>query len=725
MGVELVRLTARTMAKELFSPFWYRVADLRPYLRGNTRVHAHTYRGQVWHVLEDCATGRSHRFTGPAYQFIRLMDGERAVEELWQLTEDACGDAAPTQEETIDLLSRLHGADLLESNVSPAVEELFKRYRKRNAGKWKQRFASPLAIRIPLVDPNDFLDRNMRHVHPLFTRAGFVAWLALIATAIVLTGLHWPELTSAETAQLINPSNLLLLWLCYPFVKLLHELGHGFAAKRWGCEIHEMGLMFLVLVPLPYVDASTSAVLPERRQRMLIAAMGIIVELAIAVLALFVWVLVEPGTVHTLAYSILLISGISTLLFNGNPLLRFDGYFVFADLLEIPNLGTRSKEYVGYLTQRYVFGVSDLQSPAMSAGERKWLVGYAVASFLFRMMIMFTIILFVAGKFFVIGLLLAAWAVFTQLILPLARQLAFLLFSPQLERRRARVVGISGTAIISAVLALFILPVPLATRTEGIVWSPDEAEVRAGADAIVERLVAAPNAQVEAGDPLLVTLDPELSARVAILDADLREAFARYNSLRSTEQVAADNVMEEIHTIEADLADARERLAALTIRSPTHGVFLLDRPQDLVGRYLRQGDLIGFVADLSRATVRVAVTQEDMGLIRTRTDRVDVRFAEQIGEAVPAAIRREVPAASDRIPSAALGVGGGGILAIDPDDEQGTRTLEKVFHLELDIDRSMARIGGRTYVRFSHGYEPLGRQWYRRLRQMLLRQFDA
>ncbi len=713
------------MAANLFSPLWYRVADLRPQLRRNTRMHAHVYRGTTWHVLEDRATGRSHRFTAPAHQFIRLMDGKLTVEELWRLTEDSFGDAAPTQDETIELLSKLHGADLLQSNVPPAVDELFRRYRKKNATKWKQRFASPLAIRIPLVDPGSFLDRTIHYVRPLFSRVAFLAWLTAVVAAIVLAGLHWPELTSSANSNLITPRNLILVWLCYPFVKLLHELGHAYAARHWGCEIHEMGIMFLVLIPLPYVDASTSAALPERRQRMLIAAMGIIVELAIAALALFVWIAVEPGTVRTLAYSILLISGVSTILFNGNPLLRFDGYFVLADLLEIPNLASRSKEYFGYLVQRYLFGLEDLQSPAMSAGERKWLGAYAVASFAFRMLIMATIILYIAGKFFIIGLLLAGWAVLTQLALPLFRQISFLLTSPQLAPRRTRVIGISAGLTATALTTLFLLPVPLATQTEGVVWSPDEAEVRAEADALVERLVAQPNTLVEAGDPLLVTSDPTLAARVAILDASLREATARYNSLRSIEQVEAEIVMEEIHTVKADLTDARNRLAGLTIRSPARGVFLIDRPQDLVGRYLRHGELVGFVADLSRATIRIAVTQADIGLIRTRTERVDVRFADRIGDAVAATVTREVPAASNRLPSSVLGVAGGGALAVSPDDKGGTETLEKVFHIEINVDRPVARIGGRTYVRFAHGEEPLGRQWYRRLRQLLLRQFDA
>src|SRR6185503_545443 len=128
-------------------------------------------------------------------------------------------------------------------------------------------------------------------------------------------------------------------------------------------------IMLLVLSPVPYVDASSAWAFQDKRKRMMVGAAGIAVELFLGSLALFVWLAVEPGAVRAVAYNVMLISGVSTLLFNGNPLLRFDGYYVLADAIEIPNLGTRANRYLGYLFQRYVLGVPDAESPAQSAGE--------------------------------------------------------------------------------------------------------------------------------------------------------------------------------------------------------------------------------------------------------------------------------------------------------------------------------------------------------------------
>ena len=712
------------MTSELFSPLWYRVSSLKPTLRRHTEIHRHNYRGVPTYVLQDHASGRSHRFTPAAHHFLALMDGKRTVQELWDLTEDALGDDAPTQPEAIDLLSQLYAADLLKADTPPDTRELFRRYRSGRMKKLRQRFASPLSITIPLIDPDRFLERWMPYARPLFGVSGLIIWLATVATAVVLAGSHWPELTENLVDRVLTAQNLLLIWLLYPVVKILHELGHGFAAKHRGCEVHALGVILLALIPMPYVDASTSAALPNKYHRMLIAAAGIMVEAFLAALALFVWLAVEPGVVRAMAFNVMLIGGVSTVLFNGNPLLRFDGYYILADAIDIPNLATRSKQYLGYLFRRYVGGLTEAVSPA-AIGERLWLFGYAIVSNVFRICITIGIIVFIAGKFFFIGVILAGWAGATQIVLPIIKGAGFLTENQQLQGHRVRAIGVTVAVLGCIGLLLFVAPFPLHTSTEGVVWAPEKSEIRVETDAIIERLVTQPYEFVEPGDVLLELSDPVLSVKVDILAAELEGARATYQSFRTEKQFEADILLEEIATIEADLALARVRLDALIVRSPTRGVFLLDRSQDLVGRFVRHGDLIGFVTDLANGTVRVAVTQEDMGLIRNQTASVSIRLAEQLDQPLHATISREIPMASHRIPSAALGTMGGGLLAIDPTDESGTRTLEQVFHIELTFDASVYRLGGRTYVRFDHGTEPLVFQWYRRARQLLLRQFNV
>ena len=162
---------------------------------------------------------------------------------------------------------------------------------------------------------------------------------------------------------MLTPKYLLMMWLFYPVIKSFHELGHGLAVKAWGGEVRETGVSILMLMPVPFVDASAASAFPEKHRRAAVGAAGMMVELFFAALATFVWLNVEDGFVRDIAFVLMVIGGVSTVLFNGNPLLRFDGYYVLSDLLDVPNLGPRSNAYVAYLAQRYLLKIENAVSP--------------------------------------------------------------------------------------------------------------------------------------------------------------------------------------------------------------------------------------------------------------------------------------------------------------------------------------------------------------------------
>jgi len=715
------------MSESTYSQNWYRVSGLKPRVRLHGEIHRHEYRGQIWYVLEDHAAGRYNRFSPSAYQFIGLMDGERTVEEIWDLVTQNLGDDAPTQEEAIQLLGQLHGADVLQCDVSPDSLEIFRRYEQQSKRKWMQRISHPLAVRIPVFDPERMLTRTLPFVRPVFSWFGLVIWVSVVLTGAILAAGHWTDLTENIVDKVLTPENLLLMWLAYPVVKVFHELGHAYATKVWGGEVHEIGVMLLVLLPVPYVEASAASAFRDKYKRMVVGGIGIMVELLIASIALLVWLNVEPGYVRALAYNVMLIGGVSTLFFNGNPLLRFDGYYVLADALEIPNLATRAKRYLSYLVQRYGFAVADAKSPATAPGERFWFGLYGIASFVYRMFIMVVIVLFVSSKFFIIGILLGCWAVTSQMLLPMWKSLSFVFAAPQLRRRRARAV-LTTTFTIGGILAvLCLVPVPLATRAEGMIWLPEQAQVRAATEGFVQKLVASPDTRVRVGDPLIVTADPNIEASVKILEARISELDARLAAVEFVDRSQADVLRRQRAAVTADLEQERSRREELVIRSPNDGLFLVRDAEDAPGRYLKRGDLVGYVANLPMNTVRVVVGQADIGLVRERTSSVEVVPGDWSARPVPAEIIREVPAGTNKLPATALGSGGGGDFLVDPRDPDGLLTFEKVFQFDLALDEADGGeyLGARVFVRFGHGTEPLAFQWYRSIRRLFLRQFKV
>ncbi|WP_286238539.1 peptidase M50 [Neptuniibacter halophilus] len=713
------------MADNLYSSMWYRVADLKPHIRSHTQINRHDYRGQIWYIIKEPSSGQYHRFTPAAYHFIGLMDGNRSVDEIWQLLCKQLGDDAPSQDETMQFLSQLHVANVLQTDVIPDSEELFKRHQRHQNVKWKQRLMSPLALRFPLWDPDRFLARTLSLVKPFFSLTGLLLWLGLVIAAAVQAGIHWSDLADNAVDQAVTYNNLFLLWLIYPAVKALHELGHAYAAKVWGGEVHEMGIMLLVLMPIPYVEASSATAFPERYKRVIVSAAGIMVELFLASIAMFVWLNVEAGPVRAIAFNVMLIGGISTLFFNGNPLLRFDGYYIFSDLIEMPNLASRSKKYLAYLTQRYLFSMKDKPSPA-ERGERGWLVFYGIASFMYRMFIMFVIILFIAGELFFIGVLLAAWAVSTQLILPLLKMLDFLINHSRLKHKRYKAISRTAAGLGMVFIALFVIPAPSRTLTEGIVWLPERSHVRMQVDGFVDELLVLENSMVEQGQALVKSHDPFLEARSRLLQAQHSELKARLTAMQFANRSQAEVIRKEIESVRAEQVIINEKLEALTVYSKANGLFIIPSAIDMPGRFMNRGDIIGYVLEPTTTRIRTIVSQNQIGLVRNNTLRVDA-WIESAGS-VPqvASIDREVPGGIFKLPSAALGSSGGGNFPVDLSDPEGLKTLERFFQFDLllpDIE-TIGNIGGRVNVRFDHGYEPLAIQWYRQLKQLLLSRFE-
>lgn len=326
----------------LESSLWYRVAPLMPKLAIRAKLHRHRYRDEVWYLLQDMASSQVHRFTPATRLIIAAMDGRRTMDELWRLARRYLTDAAPTQDELIQLLGQLHGSDLLASDLPPDALELFERGARSVTQKRRRAWMNPMAARISLWDPGAFLDRHERLWRQLWSLAGGALWLVVVLPALALLPGAWPDLMENISDRVLQANNLLLIALVFPVIKALHELGHATAVRARGGEVHDMGVMLLVLMPVPYVDASAASVLRSRWSRALVGAAGMLVEIFIAALAFYLWLAVEPGLVRAVCFNVILVAGVSTLVFNGNPLLRYDAYYMLADVIELPNLARRA-----------------------------------------------------------------------------------------------------------------------------------------------------------------------------------------------------------------------------------------------------------------------------------------------------------------------------------------------------------------------------------------------
>lgn len=714
------------MNMPLLSNSWYRVAALKPRLRSHARLHRHRYRDEVWYLLQDPVSNRVHRFTPAARLVIAAMDGKRTVEDLWELANKRLGEDAPTQDEIINLLGQLHAVDLLQSDVTPDVGEVFDRGEREQKALSRRTYMNPMSIRIPLWDPDSFLNRYREMIRLLWSRWGALLWLAVVLPALILVPVHWQELTHNFSDRVLAVDNLFMLWLVFPLIKALHELGHASATKAGGGEVHDMGLILLVLIPVPYVEASAASVFKSKYERAMVGAAGMIVELFIAALAFYLWMLSEPGAMRAMLFNVMLIAGVSTLAFNGNPLLRYDAYYILADLIEMPNLANRSLRYWEYIIKRYVIGIADAEQPQATRGEQAWFMFYGPASAIYRVLVTIAIAIFIAGRFFVIGVILAIWAVVVMAVVPLVKGIRYLLDSPTLHVQRRRAIAITAGIVTTLMVFLFVVPMPFRSNAEGVIWFSDEAMVRAGANGFVGEYLAAPGSRVSKGDALIRCYDPTLEARVSWSKAKVAELEAAYAGEFVADRAKANIIRDQMASEKVAFARISEQAEGLVVRANTDGVFIAPQADNIPGRYYHKGDLLGYVVEKGQPLARVVVAQDAVDMVRVATDRVTVRNVHRADTVSEGRIVRQAPGGIEYLPSRALSTDGGGLIATDPRDQKGAKVLQRMFQFDIELmdNSDPAFFGERVYVRFTHEMEPLGLQWYRSIRLLFLSHFN-
>jgi putative peptide zinc metalloprotease protein len=712
------------MKDSLFSPLWHRLAERRVYLRPQVQVRHQQFRDQSWHLLMSSTNGRQYRINEFGYRFIGRCDGTRTVQEVWDSLLDSLGDAAPTQDEVIRLLAELDREELLLYDIAPDLPEMFRRKANRDQRRL-QGFVNPLAFRIPIGNPSALLARLDRLAGLVFRPAVFWVWTIAVVCFGLVGAMHWPELRQHISNGLASPRHLFLAWLVFPCVKLMHELAHALAVRRWGGEVHEMGLTFFVMMPAPYVDASAASALRSRSARVIVSAAGMMVELAVATIALACWLTVQPGTVRDIALATMFVCSVSTLVFNANPLLRFDGYYILSDALDLPNLASRSRAWWLERLERLMEGTARARQVVPARGERKWLEMYAPMAALNGIVIAGVIVLWLGSVSTVLGIAAGLYAIISVGLRPLWGLVKRMLLDGARGHSRWRsgaILAVTGALIC---MLLFVLPMPFHTTAQGVVWVPEQAQVRPQTEGFIRGLPVRDGEQVEAGQILVVLDDPTLPpAREILLSRLTGLQTERFTALLS-DPARVQNILKDLEQTAGELARTDERIALLQVRSEVAGTLVMPRQQDLQGGFARKGQVLGYVLDDQAPRVRAAVPEGDAVLVRERTRSVEARLAEAVGQAWHGTVVMDTPAATRELPSAALGDRGGGELATDPAEQHGLRTVEPVVLIDLRLPEVILRhIGERVWVRFDHGAMPLAEQSWRRLKLLFLRHFN-
>ena len=711
-----------------YSDAWHRVAGVRACLRSSVRAHRQTFRGQDWVVLRDSLSSDFFRVTADAYAFVSRLGTDRTIDEVWSELIEAEPEVALTQEEVVQLLGQLHLSNLLQFDRGAAAASLFERYRERRGREIKALILGFLAIKVPLIDPDRALDRSMPLIRLLFGPVGALGYLVLLVlgTKALVDESHR---LFDQSAGLLAPGNLGLLYVGLVLAKLVHEFGHAAACKRYGGEVHKMGVMLLLFAPLPYMDATASWGFRSRFHRMLVGASGVLAEFAVAAVAALVWANSAPGVINALAYNVIFVASVSTLLFNLNPLMRFDGYHMLVDWLDVPNLFQRSRDQLKYLGERFALGVKNAEPAARTRKEAWLLPTYGVVSLGYWLVLMSTIIFFIAEQYLEVGIALAWIIFFTAIALPLLKFAKYLVSSPRLQHQRLRAV--TSTAVIGS-LAFAVLagvPMPERVRVKGVLQASDFRELYSESGGTLVQVLVRPGSWVKAGQPLARLDNPELDYEIRAARRQREQLLAQELQAVSMAVANLQPLVRQRQAVEEKIAQLLQQQKQLVVLAPIEGIWSASELEASRGQWIGRGASMGTVVDDRSWRFVAVLPQVSTHLFEAGVVYSEIRIGGQQEFNVRSASTEIMPFEQGQLPSAALGMAGGGDIAVQSGDTKGLAAAEPFFRIHaqlppLEQAQALRRLHGRLgTMRITLPDSPLLVQWERGARQFLQRKF--
>jgi len=716
------------MNDNVFSDSWYSISKLKISLLNSVSIQKQYYRDKLWYVIQEPYANKYFKITPQAYIFLSHLRLENTVEEAWGEVLAQAIEDAPTQNDIIELLASLHSNNLLYFETNPNNEFIFERNNQKKLQEAKSKLFSFLYFKIPLFNPNELLDKSLWLIKNIFTPSGFLIWLIVLYFGIESSVENYSNIYD-QAQGMLAPSNLFLLYISLSLLKLLHEISHSMMIKKYGGSVNTIGMMFLILTPLPYMDATHSWFFVNKYQRMLVGFAGIMSDLFFAAIASIIWANSGDGLIHSISFNIMLIGSVSSLLFNGNPLLKFDAYFILADWLEIPNFFNKSKEQIFYLVEKYIFKIEHISSTANTLSEAFWLVLYAILSYIYRFVIALGIIIYVADEFFILGVIMAILSVFMWVLLPIKNFLIYLFSSQKLYKTRFLAIFISLVFFSFILYLVAFIPISYSIKAPGIIESQESIKVYAQTEGNLQKILLKNGDEVKNGDEIAIVNNYELTLDIHDVILALNQvAIIRQKFISEKGDLKFLNEKEQV--LRNKLAFLKNKERNLKIIAKTSGTFVLNDFSYLEGAWIKRQTQIGTITKKTNLRFFAVVSQEQAFLLFEiqKIKNAEIKLYGKSEQKFHLTNIKVNPYSKNELPSAALGWFGGGEISVSNDENSGKKTTEGFFELSGDIlkdetDEHILKDGRSGLLRIELKPETLGNQAYRYIQQILQKRY--
>ncbi len=676
------------------------------------------YQGRTYWVVKDPIALQYFRFEEEEFAILNMLDGMSSLEQIGERFEAEFPPQTIRVEELQHFIGTLHRSGLVIADAPGQGEQLNKRGEERRWAELKGKLTNVLSIRFKGFDPERILTflYSLPPVQWFFSKTGFILCMMLVAAAGSLVLVEFDTFQSKLPGfnAFFAADNWLLMAAVLCVTKALHEFGHGLSCKHFGGECHEMGIMFLVLTPCPYCNVSDSWMLPNRWHRAAIGAAGMYVEVVLASIATFIWWFTEEGFLHYTCLNIMFVSSVSTILFNANPLLKYDGYYILSDILEIPNLRTKASKILSTKLGAWCLGLEE-QEDQFLPKRHQWVFAiYTVAAALYRWVVVLSIAYFLIKVFEPYGLKPLGQLIALSAIWGLAGQPLWKLYKyfkvPGRLYKVKRAYFWTTTAVVAALLAAgFTIPLPARVFCPMVIHPQGASTVYIEAPGLLDEIFVKAGDTVNKGDVLARLMNLDLERSIAKLEGEIEVYKTEINSLKQisfndpTASPAIAQISKSLASAEKQLAKQREDAERLILRAPEKGTVLptdykperphpaeeLDRwfgsPLDEknLGTPLSTGEQFCRVGNPNLYEAHLAIDQANVALVETG-QRVEMMLNQSTDLAYVGQIesveRDEMEATPARLSSLT-----GGVLPTQSDRAGTPKPLEPYFSAIVNL----------------------------------------
>lgn len=676
---------------------------------------------ELFYHIELPSKSQYYRIGYVEYVFLSLLDGRTTFSEALALTARTQGATAFSQEQALSLYQWMLETKLaVFTDGGPQSSD--EKSSQNKAGGFLQKL-NPFWIRIPFGRPDAMLQTLRPIVGWMFSPTATLLGVCLMVAAVARLMMNWNQFQLAS-GSVFSPSNWLWLLLAWILLKVTHETAHGIVCQRYGGSVRETGVILAFFAPLAYVDVSSCWRFSSCWQRIHVAAAGMYVELLLASVAVFSFGVVDSGVASHLLYNVIVMASVSTLLFNANPLMRFDGYYILSDVLGIPNLYIRSSEAVSQLLQRILVGQKST-APTISGRQTAVLRCYGMAAVVWRLLICATMLIAASVMFHGAGVALAVAGTLAWFGMPVwnaMKQLRRIAQASPLRLVRAGFITLSFCAMLAG--CLFGLPVPFSTTAPGVVSLPEGCRVHTEVNGFIQTLHVADGQHVEAGDLLMTLRNEDITNRHRDLELQIQQEVTRQQiAMKDHDAGAASVANSNLKSLRQRLVETLDQYNALQIRAPVTGQVVAPRLVSRQQTYVREGESLLVVDDGQSRELRMSVAQDDFSLAEQQVGEVvNVRIGTR--PTVSGTIERVIPRASRHLIDQSLAATEGGSLAVvagnddagNDDAEEEVQLTEQRFEAIVRLDASGLDlpIGERAYAPLGTLHESLASHLYDR-----------